>query len=158
MKHITRIHCMEPMIKKSNLLTLMDTTFSFTLFILSNLASIPPYIPLFCSGPLPHIQESRPHHHVADPPRSYSEWYVCIPRWTQIFVSGTSSARNENLRPLLNTNIPLISVKYGPRDYFSPLESRFLMRKSEKKGPVLKKSSVPDFTCLESSCNFRKIG
>ena len=29
--------------------------------------------------------------------------------------SGTSSARNENLRPLLNTNIPLISGKCGPK-------------------------------------------
>ena len=29
--------------------------------------------------------------------------------------SGTSSARNENLRPLLNRNIPLISGKYGLR-------------------------------------------
>ena len=32
--------------------------------------------------------------------------------------SGTSSARNENLRPLLNTNIPLISGKYGFRNHF----------------------------------------
>ena len=58
---------------------------------------------------------------------------------------GTSSARNENLRPLLNTNIPLISGKYGLRNHFWPLESRFLMRKNEKKsifslgpnGPIL---------------------
>ena len=48
--------------------------------------------------------------------------------------SGTSSARNKNLRPLLNTNIPLISGKYGLRNHFWPLESRFLMRKSEEKG------------------------
>ena len=45
---------------------------------------------------------------------------------------GTSSARNENLRPLLNTNITLISGKYGLRNHFWPLECRFLMRKSEK--------------------------
>ena len=32
--------------------------------------------------------------------------------------SGTSSARNENLRPLLNINIPLISGKYGLRNHF----------------------------------------
>ena len=32
--------------------------------------------------------------------------------------SGTSSARNENLRPLLNTNKPLISGKYGLRSHF----------------------------------------
>ena len=48
--------------------------------------------------------------------------------------SGTSSAQNENLWPLLNTNIPLISGKYGLRNHFWPLEveSRFLMRKIEK--------------------------
>ena len=44
--------------------------------------------------------------------------------------SGTSSARNENLRPLLNTNIPLVS---GNRNHFGTLESRFLLRKSEKR-------------------------
>ena len=32
--------------------------------------------------------------------------------------SGTSSAQNENLRPLLNTNMPLISGKYGLRNHF----------------------------------------
>ena len=45
---------------------------------------------------------------------------------------GTSNARNENLRPLFNTNIPPISGKYGLRNHFWPLESCFLMRKSEK--------------------------
>ena len=58
---------------------------------------------------------------------------------------GTSSARNKNRRPLLNTNIPLISGEYGLRNHFWPLESRFLMRKNEKKsifslgpnGPIL---------------------
>ena len=54
---------------------------------------------------------------------------------------GTSSARNENLRPLTNTNIPLDSGKYGLRNHFWPLESCFLMRKSEKKGPNLGKPS-----------------
>ena len=39
-----------------------------------------------------------------------------------------------NLRPLLNTNIPLISGNCGLRYHFWPLESCFLMRKSEKKG------------------------
>ena len=34
--------------------------------------------------------------------------------------SGTSSAWNENLRPLLNRNIPLISGKYGLRNHFWP--------------------------------------
>ena len=60
--------------------------------------------------------------------------------------SGTSSAQNENRRPLFNRNIPLISGKYGLRNHFWPLESRFLMRKNEKKlifslgpnGPILK--------------------
>ena len=46
--------------------------------------------------------------------------------------SATSSARNENLRPLLITNIPQFSGKYGLRNHFWPLESRFLRRKSEK--------------------------
>ena len=32
--------------------------------------------------------------------------------------SGTSIARNENLGPLLNTNKPLISGKYGLRNHF----------------------------------------
>ena len=41
----------------------------------------------------------------------------------------------KNLRPLLITNIPLISGKYGLRNHFWPPESLFLMRKSEKKGP-----------------------
>ena len=50
--------------------------------------------------------------------------------------SGTSSARNENLRPLLNRNIALISGKYGLRNHFCPLESVFLLRKSEKKGTI----------------------
>ena len=59
--------------------------------------------------------------------------YVCVEKWSSIFVSGTSSARNENQRPLFNRNIPLISGKYGLRNHFWPLESRFLMRKSEKK-------------------------
>ena len=48
--------------------------------------------------------------------------------------SGTSCTCNENLRPLLNRNIPLISGKYGLRNHFWPLESRFIMGKSEKKG------------------------
>ena len=32
--------------------------------------------------------------------------------------SGTSSVRNENLRPLLHANIPLLSGKYGLRNHF----------------------------------------
>ena len=35
--------------------------------------------------------------------------------------SGTSNARNENLRPLLKTNIPIISGKFGLRNHFLPL-------------------------------------
>ena len=49
--------------------------------------------------------------------------------------SATFSARNENLGPLPNTNIHQFSGKYGLRKHFWPLESRFHMRKSEKKGP-----------------------
>ena len=37
------------------------------------------------------------------------------PTWV---VSGTSSAQDENLRPLLIRNMPLISGKYGLRDHF----------------------------------------
>ena len=51
--------------------------------------------------------------------------------------SGTSSAQNENLKPLFNTNIPIISGNYGLRNHFWRLQSGFLMRKSEKKGPNL---------------------
>ena len=46
---------------------------------------------------------------------------------------GTSNVRHKNLRPLLNTNIPLISGNYGLINHFWPLESRFLMWKNEKK-------------------------
>ena len=61
------------------------------------------------------------------------------------FSSLSVRARNKNLRPLLNTNIPLISGKYGSRNHFWPPESRFLMSKSEKNaffskpfnGPIL---------------------
>ena len=50
--------------------------------------------------------------------------------------SGTSSARkNKNLRPLLNTNIPLVSGKYGLRNHFWPLESRFSHEEKWEKGP-----------------------
>ena len=56
-----------------------------------------------------------------------------------------SSARNENLRPLLNTNIPLNSGKYGLRNHFWPLESVFFMRKKEKKGPNFLGEVLPIF-------------
>ena len=49
------------------------------------------------------------------------------------FGSGTSSAQNKNLRPLLYTNIPLISGKYGIRNHFWPLESRFSHADIEEK-------------------------
>ena len=76
-----------------------------------------------------------------------SQWYWCLVNTVAeekvILVSendlfltlglGTSNARNENLRPLLNTNIPPISGNYDLRNHFLPLESRFLMRKNEKK-------------------------
>ena len=96
--------------------------------------------------------------------------YICIEKWSQIFVSGigsaqteseekvilvsendlfltlglgTSNARNENLRPLLNTNIPLISGNYVLRNHFWPLESCFLMRKNEKKSIFSKPPNLP---------------
>ena len=49
--------------------------------------------------------------------------------------SGTSSTRNKNLRPLFNRNIPLISGKYGLRNHFWPLESRFSHEEKWEKGP-----------------------
>ena len=74
--------------------------------------------------------------------------------------SGTSSAWNENLRPLLNRNISPISGKYGLRNHFWPLESGFLMRKSEKKSPNFLGPLLPilKLTFLEWSRNFRKFG
>ena len=74
--------------------------------------------------------------------------------------SGTSSARNKNLRPLINRNISLISGKYDLRNHFWPLESGFLMRKSEKKGPNFWGTLLPilRLTFLELSSNFRKFG
>ena len=45
-----------------------------------------------------------------------------------ILRSDASRARNENLRPLLSTNIPPISGNYGLRNHFWPLESGFLSR------------------------------
>ena len=88
---------------------------------------------------------------------------------------GTSNARNKNLRPLFNTNIPPISGKYGLRNHFWSLESGFLMRKREEndffsksaKDPILsfwilnvhiiicqfqKRSTVKDFFSL-SPCS-----
>ena len=51
--------------------------------------------------------------------------------------SSTSGAQNKNLKPPLNRNIPPISGEYGLRNHLRPLESGFLMRKSEKKGDNL---------------------
>ena len=42
-------------------------------------------------------------------------------------------------------NSPLISGKYGLKNHFWPLESVFLMRKSEKKGPNSKRACCPIF-------------
>ena len=41
--------------------------------------------------------------------------------------------RNINPRPLFNTNIFLISAKYGLRNHFWPLENGFLMRKKSSR-------------------------
>ena len=74
--------------------------------------------------------------------------------------SGTSSGRNKNLRPLLNRNIPLVSGKYGVKNHFWPLQSVFLERESEKKGPNFLGPFLPilRLTFLESPCNFRQLG
>ena len=74
--------------------------------------------------------------------------------------SGTSRARNKNLRPLLNRNIPLISAKYGLRNHFQSLESVFLMKKSENKGPNFwgPLLLILRLTFLEVFCNFRQFG
>ena len=74
--------------------------------------------------------------------------------------SGTSRARNKNLRPLLNRNIPLISGKYGLRNHFQSLESVFLMKKSENKGPNFwgPLLLILRLTFLEVFCNFRQFG
>ena len=73
--------------------------------------------------------------------------------------SGTSRARNKNLRPLLNRNIPLTSGKYGLRNHFQSLESVFLMKKSENKGPNFwgPLLLILGLAILESFFNFRKI-
>ena len=55
----------------------------------------------------------------------------------------TSNARNKNLRPLFNTNIPPISGKYGLRTHFWSLESGFLMRKREENDFFSKSAKDP---------------
>ena len=59
------------------------------------------------------------------------------------FRMGTSNARNKNLRPLFNTNIPPISGKYGLRNHFWSLESGFLMRKREENDFFSKSAKLP---------------
>ena len=66
----------------------------------------------------------------------------------------------ENLRPLLNGNIPLISGNYGLRNHFWPPESLFLMRKNEKKSRFSQNPWFWAFGFLiytSSSANFKKI-
>ena len=70
------------------------------------------------------------------------------------FWMDTSNARNKNLRPLFNTNIPPISGKYGLRNHFWSLESGFLMRKREENDFFLKIRSTPDFELLDSECPY----
>ena len=69
---------------------------------------------------------------------------------------GTSSARNENLRPLLNTNRPLISGIYGLRNHFWSLEIGLFMRKREENDFFSKicNNSILRFTYLKSAQNF----
>ena len=59
------------------------------------------------------------------------------------FRMDTSNARNKNLRPLFNTNIPPISGKYGLRNHFWSLESGFLMRKREENDFFSKSAKLP---------------
>ena len=61
--------------------------------------------------------------------------------WDELFSLSLGKKRKKN--SLLNTNIPLISGICGLRNHFWPLESRFLMRKSEKKGRYSKRSWFP---------------
>ena len=65
-------------------------------------------------------------------------------------ICKSSSAWNENL----------ISGENGLRNHFWPLESVFLMRKSEETGPNFWGFQLPilRLTYLESSRNFRKFG
>ena len=59
---------------------------------------------------------------------------------------GTSGSRNENLRPLFNTNIPSISGKYGPKNHFRPtFDFGTWFSREEKWEYILKKPSAPDF-------------
>ena len=54
-------------------------------------------------------------------PEVKSEEKVILVSENDLFLTlglGTFSARNKNLRPLLNRNIPLISGKYGLRNHF----------------------------------------
>ena len=74
------------------------------------------------------------------------------------FSSLSVQAQNENLRPLLNRNIPLISGKYGLRNHFWPLESGFLVRKSEEKGQNFLALSAGKFTYSESSHQIQQPG
>ena len=69
--------------------------------------------------------------------------------------SGTSSVRNENLRPLLITNIPLFSGKYGLRNHFWPLESDFSHEQKWEKGARSNETSPTPFyrsTRFQNSC------
>ena len=86
--------------------------------------------------------------------RTESEEKVILVSENDLFLTlglGTSNARNKNLRPLFYRNIPLISGKYGLRNHFWPLESRFLMRKIEKKIDFLRTLFFPDFDPLASN-------
>ena len=90
----------------------------------------------------------------------FQEWRKChFHLLKRPFPHSRFSARNENLWPLLNTNIPRISGTYGLRNHFWPLESCFLMRKSKKKGPTFLGPMVwiLKFTYSESSHWIRQL-
>ena len=82
---------------------------------------------------------------------------IKLKKWLFLtFWMDTSNARNKNLRPLFNTNIPPISGKYGLRNHFWSLESGFLMRKREENDFFSKicNNSILRFTYLKSAQNF----
>ena len=76
------------------------------------------------------------------------EWDILVSE-NDLFLTlglGTSSAWNENLRPLLNTNISLISGKYG----LLAVGKSFSHEEKWENLDFLKAPSSPDFDLLDS--------
>ena len=93
--------------------------------------------------------------------RQRKVWHLNI--WTYHFyvkeAFSSLSAWNENPRPLLNRNIPLISGKYGLRNHFWPLKVFFSWGKVRKRA-LNQKAPVPDVQIFfgDSWGNFPKNG